>query len=400
MFASGEEGARECKAPQDSYLGLFFRFLRFGFTAFGGPIVQIDMIREELVERERWVSRDHFNRVLALYQVLPGPEAHELCVYFGLFAKGRLGGVLAGLGFMLPGFVLMFLLSWLYLSFGLSKQEFGGFFRGVQPVVIGLIIRAIHHLGVRILYNRYLIAIATLAACVDYLGVSFWLTLPLGGLAYLGFGSGRPLLALSPLAVLLAAALLVPLEMASEVPLSIGGESYTPSLLDLFWSGLKAGLLTFGGAYTVIPFLEKDTVIDGGWMSKEAFLDGIALSGILPAPLVIFSTFIGYLGGGARGALAMTVGVFLPAFCFSLFFHELLERLLHNHSIKSFLDGVTAGVIGIILSTALRLGGAAIATPSDLAIASIALALLYLLRSRASVLFVIFLFGLYGWAFL
>jgi chromate transporter len=108
-FANGEAAA--VRPPDDSYAKLFRRFLKFGCLAWGGPVAQIDMIRQEIVEEERWVTRDQFRRILAIYQVLPGPEAHELCVHFGMMARGRIGGVLAGLGFMLPGFVLMFALS-------------------------------------------------------------------------------------------------------------------------------------------------------------------------------------------------------------------------------------------------------------------------------------------------
>src|SRR5687767_15799711 len=100
--------------PHQSYTSIFLRFLRFGFLAWGGPVAQIAMIRQELVEEEKWVTPAHFKRVLAIYQILPGPEAHEMCVYFGYLARGRIGGILAGLGFMLPGFFLMFALSWAY----------------------------------------------------------------------------------------------------------------------------------------------------------------------------------------------------------------------------------------------------------------------------------------------
>ena len=120
-------------------------------------------------------------------------------------------------------------------------------------------------------------------------------------------------------------------------------------------SGLKAGLLTFGGAYTVIPFL-RDDAVGHGWMSDAHFLDGLALSGILPAPLIIFSTFVGYFGGGPPGALAMTVGIFLPAFCFTLFFHDQLERIVDHGALHSFLEGVSAGVVGLIAATTLELG--------------------------------------------
>src|SRR5688572_20662664 len=107
--------------PHESYGRLFLRFLRFGFLAWGGPVAQIGMLKQELVDEEHWISKERFNRVLGVYQVLPGPEAHELCVYFGMLARGRIGAVLAGLGFMLPGFVLMLALSWLYVRIGIAS---------------------------------------------------------------------------------------------------------------------------------------------------------------------------------------------------------------------------------------------------------------------------------------
>jgi chromate transporter len=116
---------------------------------------------------------------------------------------------------------------------------------------------------------------------------------------------------------------------------------------------LRSGLLTFGGAYTAIPFMQHDAVITGGWMTNAQFLDGLALSGLLPAPLIIFSTFVGYLGGGALGALLVTFGVFAPAFAFTMIGHEYLQRLVDNRSIHSFLDGITASVTGLIAITAL-----------------------------------------------
>jgi chromate transporter len=128
-----------------------------------------------------------------------------------------------------------------------------------------------------------------------------------------------------------------------------------PSLIELFFSGLKAGLLTFGGAYTVIPFL-RDDAVGNGWMTDAQFLDGLALSGILPAPLIIFSTFVGYFGSGPLDAIAMTVGIFLPTLSFSMFFHDRPEKLVDNKAIRTFLEGILAGVVGLIAVTTLELG--------------------------------------------
>src|SRR5215208_8072099 len=126
--AAAADGDETTRVPPEPLGALFLRFLRFGSLAWGGPVAQIAMIRKELVDEERWISRDQFNRTLAVYQVLPGPEAHELCVYFGLLARGRLGGLLAGLGFMLPGFVLMFALSWFYFAVGIESPVLRGVF--------------------------------------------------------------------------------------------------------------------------------------------------------------------------------------------------------------------------------------------------------------------------------
>ena len=166
---------------------------------------------------------------------------------------------------------------------------------------------------------------------------------------------------------------------------------------ELFGSGLRAGLLTFGGAYTAIPFLKNDAVERGQWMTERDFLDGVALSGILPAPLIIFSTFVGYFGGGPVGALAMTLGIFLPAFGFSLLFHRHLEAVMANPLLKHLLEGVTAGVVGLISVTAITLALTAIPNLPALAIFTFALAMVYGWKSKLAVPVIVFCAGAAGW---
>ena len=326
--------------PQASYGQIFLRFLKFGLLAWGGPVAQIAMIRQELVDDEHWVTNDRFNRVLAVYQVLPGPEAHELCVYFGMLSGGRLGAILAGLGFMLPGFIFMLALSWFYVTYGIKSPFFAAIFYGFQASIGALIIRAVHRIGGHALHDRWLWAIALLSAAAKFLNINFLIVLSLGGFVY---GLARRQLN--------ATALHIALPPLAGIGLALG----IPSVLQLFGSGLRAGLLTFGGAYTVIPFLQQDAVLRGAWMTNRQFLDGLALSSILPAPLIIFSTFIGYLGHGLAGAVMITVGIFLPAFGFTLIGHQLFERLVDNQKLHAFLDGVTAAVVGLIAATALQL---------------------------------------------
>lgn len=345
--------------PREPLRRLFLRFLRFGMLAWGGPVAQIAMLRRSMVEEERWVSSEHFNRALALYQVLPGPEAHELCVYFGMLARGRIGGVLAGLGFMLPGFLLMFALSWAYVSLGLDVHgKLAVLFAAIQAAVIALIVRAVHRIGSHVLVNAWLCAIAIVAAAAHFAGVHFALILSGAGVAYLFLPASRlaaaAFIGIAGLATLVWYSTNPGNALIADEHLE-GIASGSVSLATLFWSGLKAGSLTFGGAYTVIPFLQRDAVSTGAWMSNAQFMDGIALAGLLPAPLVIFATFVGYVGGGPWGAVVMTIGVFLPAFVLTLIAHEPMERLIHDRRIKPFLDGITAGVVGLIGATALGL---------------------------------------------
>jgi chromate transporter len=150
-----------------------------------------------------------------------------------------------------------------------------------------------------------------------------------------------------------------------------------PGLSDLAWSGLRSGLLTFGGAYTVIPFLRDDATMRRGWMTDRQFLDGLALSGMLPAPLIIFATFVGYLGGGPLGALVMTVAIFAPAFGFTLLGHDFFERLLHRERVRVFLDGVAAAVVGLIAATAVQLLIVALDSVAEAAVFAAALAALF-----------------------
>lgn len=373
----------EFGVPQESYRNLFFRFLRFGFLAWGGPVAQIAMIRQELVEGEKWISREKFNRVLAVYQALPGPEAHELCVYFGMIARGRIGGLLAGLGFMLPGFVLMFALSWIYVTYGLNSPLFVAIFYGCKAAVVALIIRAIHRIGEHALIDYRLWVIAIAVGFASLLGINFFFTLPLAGLAYSVAKRQLPPPALQAL-------LPLPLFVQSAGVLA-------PSLLELFGYGLRSGLLTFGGAYTVISFLQYDAVVTGGWMTNSQFLDGLALSGILPAPLIIFATFVGYLGGGAFGALALTAGIFLPAFAVTLIGHDFVERLVENKSAHAFLDGITAGVVGLIVVTAIDLFRDAVFDIPTAIIFVLALFAVYRWKAKTAVVGIMFGAGILGW---
>ncbi|MDR6834153.1 MULTISPECIES: chromate efflux transporter [unclassified Sphingopyxis] len=337
---------------QLSLLALFLKFLRFGALAFGGPVAQIAMIRHALVDQERWIDSARFNRLLAVLQILPGPEAHELCVHLGMIARGRIGGLLAGLGFMLPGLLLMLLAGWLYVTWIAGDAGLTGLLLGVQIAVLAIILRAMFRIGQHIIEDRLLAAIAIASLLATLAGVPFWIPLAAGGLAYAA--AHRPLIALAVMVAAIGAALAARQLVTPDTDIAlVAGAPIT--LLALFFAGLKGGLLTFGGAYTAIPYVRADTV-ERGWVDDATFLDGIALAGVLPAPLVIFATFVGYVVGGPAGALAITAGMFLPAFAFSLIFFERLEAVVENPALHRLLAGVAAAVVGVIAATFVQLG--------------------------------------------
>jgi len=396
--------APDINIPLQSYTGIFLRFLKFGFLAWGGPFAQIAMIRQELVDEEKWISPEKFNRVLSVYQALPGPEAHELCVYFGMLAGGRLGALLAGLGFMLPGFLLMLTLSWFYVSYGISSPLFQSVFTGMQPAVAALIVRAVHRIGSHALHdNVWLWGIACLGAIAQLLRVNFLLTLTTVGLIYALAGRKQKFPAMIITVGFLGCVAFSGLsgnQASPDFPDSAAALTAPASLLTLFWSGLRSGLLTFGGAYTVIPFLQQDAVEVGRWMTDTQFLDGLALSGLLPAPLIIFSTFVGYIGGGTFGAVIITMAIFAPAFAFTMIGHDYLERLINNQAAHAFLDGVTAGVVGLISATALGILSETVMGIHAWIIFSVAVIALFVSKSKWIVAAVVLAAGVYGMIFL
>jgi chromate transporter len=341
------------------------------------------MIQRELVDEERWISKEEFRRALAVYQVLPGPEAHELCVYLGARARGRIGGLLAGLGFMLPGAVLMFVATWLYLRYGLGASGFQSVFGAVQAAVCALIVRAAFRIGSHMLADRWLWAIAAASGLAYASGLHFAIPLAVGGLAYASARAGQRAVASLLAALLIAGAALFAFDGRRTDPNPLGELTTVserleePGLSAIAWSGLRSGLLTFGGAYTAIPFLREDATARGGWMTDREFLDGLALSGMLPAPLIIFATFVGYLGGGPLGALVMTVAIFAPAFAFTLLGHDFFERLLHREKVRVFLDGVAAAVVGLIAVTAIQLVVVALNSVAEAAVFAAALTALF-----------------------
>jgi len=364
---------------------IFLRFLKFGALAWGGPAAQIAMVKHECVDEEGWVSEETFKKQLAVFQVLPGPEAHELCVYFGRLRGGKLGGFLAGLGFMLPGFLLMLGLSILYVEANLAR-DLDQLFYGLTAAVGALVARALVRLTRSFVTDLPLALIAVAGfALTQFADASFVLVLLGAGLAYELWTNGERWIGRAgsfwpgPVAIFVA---------LGAVTVSLGAA--------IFLEGLKAGLLTFGGAYTVIPFLQQASVDHHHWLTDSQFVDGLAMSGVLPAPLIIFSTFVGYLAGGLSGALLMTLGIFIPAFVFPIFLHRYLVAIAENPRIRPFLLGVTAGVIGLIASVTVQIVDTSVVDVYTAILAVAAFAVLYRFHGKLTVLYVVLGCGAIG----
>jgi chromate transporter len=382
---AASEPDSQAGAASDSSASIFLRFLRFGALAWGGPAAQIAMIKRECVDEEGWVSEDTFKKTLAVYQILPGPEAHELCVYFGRIRGGKRGAVLAGLGFMLPGFALMLALSVLYVEADLAAH-LDDLFYGLSAAVGAIIARALVRLSRTFITDAALAVLAIAAFALTLtVGANFVLVLLGAGLAHelwtnaSRWRGGAHSFSLAPalLAVLAATA-------------------FASLAASIFWEGLKAGLLTFGGAFTVIPYLQDASVEGHDWLTDAQFVDGLAMSGVLPAPLIIFSTFVGYVAGGLAGGLAMTVGIFLPAFVLPIFFHRALVAVAENPRIRPFLLGVAAGVIGLIAAVTVEIIDASVVDPYTAVLAVAAFLALNRWHSKLTVLYVVLGCGAVG----
>jgi chromate transporter len=364
---------------------IFARFLKFGALAWGGPAAQIAMIKRECVDEEKWVSEETFKKTLAVYQVLPGPEAHELCVYFGRIRGGKLGGFLAGLGFMLPGFVLMLALSILYIKANLAGH-LDELFYGLSAAVVGVVARAVVRLSGSFITDVPLAVIAIVAfALTQFADATFVLVLLGGGLVYELWTNAERWTGRAH-----------SISLGPGVFVFLAGAVTFSLTATIFWEGLKAGLLTFGGAFTAIPFLQESSVNVHHWLTQSQFVDGLAIGGVLPAPLIIFSTFVGYVAGGLAGALAMTFGIFLPAFVFPIFFHRGLVAVAANPRIRPFLLGVAAGVIGLIASVTVDIADTSVVDVPTGILAAGAFLALSRWHGKLTVLYVVLGCGLIG----
>jgi chromate transporter len=365
----------------------FGQALRFwwllGWISFGGPAGQIAVMHTELVERRRWVDEPTFLHALNYCMLLPGPEAMQLAVYLGWRLHGVRGGLVAGALFVLPATLLLALLSWAYLAFGWLPVV-AGISLGLSAAVLALLGQAVWRLGSRVLRGTFpkLLALMALAALAAGLGFP-WIVAAAAGLGALAgrfapawlvspaHGAAAPIAAASPhrgrgRAMLLAAALLVAWWLPLlAVRMALGPDS-TAWSMSLFFS--QAALVTFGGAYAVLPYVAQQAVEQYGWLSTGQMMVGLGLAETTPGPLIIVLEFVGFVGGWNRpdlasplasallGAAVTVWATFLPSFLFVLPVAPWIEGLRDRPLLSAAIAGISAAVVGVIVNLGLWFG--------------------------------------------
>ena len=391
-------------------------WLQLGFISFGGPAGQIAIMHRELVEKRRWISEKRFLHALNFCMVLPGPEAQQLATYLGWLMHRTWGGVVAGVLFVLPSLVLLIALSWVYMAFG-QQPIVAGIFYGIKPAVAAIVLHALHRIASKSLGNPMLAPIPWALTAMSFVAVSVfdiafpWVVLTalllgvvLSRVAPGALGKGNnhasksavthesaliddntrtPLHAQFKLSrltlVLLVGAVLWLLPMG----LLLASYGWHGTLTQIGWFFTKAALLTFGGAYAVLPYVNQATVEHYQWLTTAQMMDGLALGETTPGPLIIIVAFVGFVAGWSKqvfgldalflgAALAGCVATwftFLPSFIFILAGGPYVESTRGNLKLTAPLAAVTAAVVGVIANLAVFFI-AAVAFPKGAAAAS------------------------------
>src|SRR5213594_331776 len=327
-----------------SWREVFLYFLFLGFVNIGGPVAQITMMFNHMVEKRQWLTKDRFVKIMAFCHMLPGPEALQLAIYVGYLKRKLWGGILAGLTFIIPGAAVMIILSWLYVTYG-SLPQVNNFLYVLKPAVLGIIAAGIIKLGRAAIRNWFLAVLLVGAfAGMRFAGINFLLILLLDALLNLIVVEGWPRLRRTPAALLLMIG-----GVGSLLPFA------NTRWFQMAWLFLGTGLFSFGGAYASLVFVQRGAVAQYHWLSDGQLLDGVALSVATPGPFMLFTTFVGYLVSGVAGAVLATFFVFFPSFVFVLGGVRYVEKLRENRPIQAFLAGVSAAVVGVIAVVSLDL---------------------------------------------
>ena len=328
---------------------LAFFFLRLGFTAFGGPAAHIALMEQEAVRRRGWLSHEAFLDLLGACNLIPGPSSTQVAMGIGYQRAGWIGLVLGGVCFILPASAMTLVIAWAYVRYGQLPQG-QALLYGVKPVILAIVVQALWNLGKTAFRKRPLIILG-LAALVASLGGLHPLVVLLGaGTAAFALGQyqGRTREGGAVLAWL---------------PISFGAAIPAVGLGSLFLAFLKLGSVVFGSGYVLLAFLKADLVDHWHWLTQAQLLDAVAVGQVTPGPVFTTATFIGYLIKGWPGAVAATVGIFLPSFLFVGGLGLVITRLRKSPRAAAFLDGVNAGAMALMAAVTWTLSRAAVVDP-------------------------------------
>lgn len=381
-----------------SFWSAFLFWLKLGFISFGGPAGQISIMHQELVENRRWISERRFLHALNYCMLLPGPEAQQLAIYIGWLMHRTWGGIVAGVLFVLPSLAILIALSWVYVAFG-DMPMVAGLFYGVKPAVTAIVLQAAHRIGSRALKNNWLWAIAA-ASFIAIFAANIPFPVIVVAAAFIGYvggriapdkfkvggGHGKADKSYGPAIIddhtptpehakfnwrrLTKIVLIGALLWTVPVTLLITNYGWDHPLTQMSWFFTKAALLTFGGAYAVLPYVYQGAVSHYGWLTPTQMIDGLALGETTPGPLIMVVAFVGFVGGyvkalfgpdalflaGAIAASLVTWFTFLPSFLFILAGGPLIESTHGDLKFTAPLTAITAAVVGVILNLALFFG--------------------------------------------
>ena len=340
-------------------------FLKIGLTAYGGPAIQ-GVMQAEFQERRQWLSKAQFVEALAFVNMLPGATGAQLGIFIGYHRAGWLGGLLAGLGFCVPAFAILLGLTIAYTALGVSPVLRSALY-GLGPIVIAVFAVAVYRLGRNALRSRahVLVAVGAAAAALFAPIATVWILL-LAGAAGLFLFYGRRIgsIALVAVALMLIGGRVVP--WAARFATATTGTA--PSLIDIAVQFAIIGTFTFGGALSILALIQEEFVHRLGWLTTQEFLDGLALGQLTPGPPIMLATYVGYKTLGVAGAIVGAVAIFLPSFLMMFALLPVFERVRGITWAKAALQGMVAGVIGVLAVMLTRLAPHAIVDPFSAAV--------------------------------
>jgi len=350
-------------------------FLRLGVTAFGGPAAHIAMMRDEVVERRRWLSDTEFLDLLAATNLIPGPNSTEMAIHLGYRRGGLPGLLLAGGCFILPACLMVVAIAWGYVRYGDTPQV-GWLMYGVSPVIIAIVAQALWKLGRSAVTSPLTAVVGLLAAGLALAGWNELGLLALGGLLMVAARLGRPgIVAGLITAVAATGSLVAQAAVTVTVPITL-------TRLTLFF--LKVGSILFGSGYVLLAFLRADLTDRWGWLTDQQLIDAVTVGQVTPGPVFTTATFIGYLLGGWAGAALATIGIFAPGFFFVAISQPLIPRLRDSAITSALLDGVVVASLGLMTAVTWHLGRSAITDAPTAGFALAAGAVLFTWRPNST----------------